>query len=332
MVIARDAQGVEVGRAVGATVWGGVEIREVETFLVLAEELHFGRTAARMRVSVARVSQTVRLLERRVGGALFERTSRRVWLTGLGESLLVELRPAFAELDRSLAAAAGRARGLAERLRIGHIVTVENVPRLGELIAEFERRCPSTRVRRLRFDLLDYVGSLHRDEVDVWFTWWPTPAPDGDPAAGLRCGPPISTRGRSLLVGRDHPLAGRTWIGLADLVEHPVMAMPKQGPALFRERWIPPTAPNGAPIAVVDMEWPGHFHELPPILERGEVGWLTIEGFLDTVSMPRTVVAVPVRDAPRFGLVPWWLADRETPTIRAFLEVAEDLERMPAGR
>jgi len=315
-----------------ATVWGGVEIREVETFLVLAEELHFGRTAARMRVSVARVSQTVRRLERRVGGALFERTSRRVWLTGLGESLLVELRPAVAELDRCLATAAGRARGLGELLRIGNIVTVENVPRLGELVEEFERRFPTTAVRRLRFDLLSYVESLRDGEVDVWFTWWPGPEPDGDPAVGLRCGPPISTCGRALLVGLGHPLAGRASIGLADLVEHPVMAMPRHGPALFRERWIPPTAPNGAPLAVADVAWPGHFHELPPILECGEVGWLTIEGFLDTVSMPRTVVAVPVRDAPPFGLIPWWRADRETATVRAFLEVAAEFGPARAAR
>lgn len=305
--------------------WGGVELREVETFLVLARELHFGRTAMAMRVSTARVSQTVRRLERRVGGPLFERTSRRVYLTALGESLLVELGPAFADLERSLAVAAGRARGLAEMLRIGHIVTVENVPTLVEMVGEFERRYPGTTVRRLRFELLDYAEALRRDQVDVWFTWWPGPFPDGDPELGLHCGPAIATSGRALLVGRSHPLAGRTSIGLEDLVEHPVMEVPTRGTALFRDRWIPPSAPSGAPIATVATSWPGHFHELPPILERGECGWLTIDGFLDTVSMPRTVVAVPVRDAPPFGLVPWWRADRETATVRAFVEVIEDV-------
>ncbi len=50
---------------------------ELECFLVLAEELHFGRTADRLRLSRARVSQLIQKLERRVGAPLFTRTSRR---------------------------------------------------------------------------------------------------------------------------------------------------------------------------------------------------------------------------------------------------------------
>jgi DNA-binding transcriptional LysR family regulator len=61
-----------------------VELREIEVFLVLAEELHFGRTAVRLRLSQGRVSQLVRALEREIGGSLFERSSRQVRLTRLG--------------------------------------------------------------------------------------------------------------------------------------------------------------------------------------------------------------------------------------------------------
>jgi DNA-binding transcriptional LysR family regulator len=52
-----------------------MERRLIEIFLTVAEELHFGRTAERLHVSTARVSQTVKQLERRVGVLLFERTS-----------------------------------------------------------------------------------------------------------------------------------------------------------------------------------------------------------------------------------------------------------------
>jgi hypothetical protein len=54
-----------------------VEQRDVEIFLTLAEELHFGRTAERLHVSTARVSQSIAKWERRVGVPLFERTSPR---------------------------------------------------------------------------------------------------------------------------------------------------------------------------------------------------------------------------------------------------------------
>ena len=68
--------------------WEHVELREVRVFLVLCDELHFGRTADRMHLSQTRVSQLVRLLERKLGAQLFERTSRRVALTPAGRTQL----------------------------------------------------------------------------------------------------------------------------------------------------------------------------------------------------------------------------------------------------
>jgi DNA-binding transcriptional LysR family regulator len=70
----------------------GAARHELEAFLTLAEELHFGRTAARLHVSTARISQTIRSLELRVGVRLFERTSRRVSLLPVGQQLLEDLR------------------------------------------------------------------------------------------------------------------------------------------------------------------------------------------------------------------------------------------------
>jgi hypothetical protein len=70
-----------------------VELREIEVFLTLAEELHFGRTAERLHLTSSRVSQVVRSLETRLGGALFERTSRRVRFTPLGKQLQRTVHP-----------------------------------------------------------------------------------------------------------------------------------------------------------------------------------------------------------------------------------------------
>ncbi|MGH3486399.1 MAG: LysR family transcriptional regulator [Actinopolymorphaceae bacterium] len=64
-----------------------MELRDIEIFLTLAEELHFGRTAARLHVTTARVSQAVKKQERHIGGALFDRTNRAVKLTPLGVQL-----------------------------------------------------------------------------------------------------------------------------------------------------------------------------------------------------------------------------------------------------
>src|SRR5438874_2574790 len=79
-----------------------MDTAEIEVFLMLAEELHFGRTAERLRLPQPRVSRLVAALERRAGGALFERTSRRVRLTPLGQQLASQLRPAYAQLTAAL--------------------------------------------------------------------------------------------------------------------------------------------------------------------------------------------------------------------------------------
>lgn len=77
---------------------GSVELRDIQIFLALAEELHFGRTAERLRVSQARVSQSIKQQERRTGGALFERTSRSVRLNPLGERLRDRLDAGYREI------------------------------------------------------------------------------------------------------------------------------------------------------------------------------------------------------------------------------------------
>ena len=82
--------------------WSTVELRELRIFLTLVEELHFGRTAERLGVSQPTVSEAVRALEARLGGKLFERTSRRVRLTSLGQELERQVRPACETLDQAL--------------------------------------------------------------------------------------------------------------------------------------------------------------------------------------------------------------------------------------
>jgi hypothetical protein len=90
----------------------GVELRQLEYALAVAEELHFGRAAARMHVTQQSVSEQVRRLERELGAPLFTRTSRRVALTSLGEAFLPEarqvVRAAAHALDAGRHAAQGR--------------------------------------------------------------------------------------------------------------------------------------------------------------------------------------------------------------------------------
>jgi len=89
-----------------------VELRDIEVFLTLAEELHFGRTAERLHVTPARVSQAIKKQERAIGAALFERTSRVVRLTPAGERLRDDLEPGYRRLWAGLRATSELAGGM----------------------------------------------------------------------------------------------------------------------------------------------------------------------------------------------------------------------------
>jgi DNA-binding transcriptional LysR family regulator len=97
-----------------------LELRDIEIFLALAEELHFGRTAERLHVSPARVSQAIKKQERLIGVELFVRTSRSVLLTPAGERLRDELAPGHRQIQAATTSAAAAARGIGGELRVGY--------------------------------------------------------------------------------------------------------------------------------------------------------------------------------------------------------------------
>ena len=117
----------------------------VEVFLSVAQHRSFRRAAAELGVTPSAVSQTVRVLEARIGATLFIRTTRNVGLTEAGERFLSRAKPAFEEL----VAASDVARGLGQRpaglLRLS--VPRAVVPILLEpLIASFCQAYPEVEV------------------------------------------------------------------------------------------------------------------------------------------------------------------------------------------
>ena len=97
---------------------------QVEAFLALADELHFGRAAERLHVSQPRVSRLIASLERQAGGKLFERTSRKVTLTPLGQQFQAELQPGHEQMRAALDHARRSTRATAGHLRLGTLVTI----------------------------------------------------------------------------------------------------------------------------------------------------------------------------------------------------------------
>jgi DNA-binding transcriptional LysR family regulator len=155
-----------------------VDLRELRLFLVLAEELHFGRTAERLGLTASRVSQTLRALERKLGDQrLFRRTSRVVELTESGRALHAELVPAVAGLDRVLRTAAFRGRGPGV-VRVGLLNAASGVDLLSRAIECFEAMYAGATVQLITTPFDDRLGPLRRREVDLAVTPLPIEQPD----------------------------------------------------------------------------------------------------------------------------------------------------------
>ncbi len=218
-----------------------MDLSQVEAFVAVAEELHFGRAAERLNLSQPRVSRLVAALECDIGGALFERTSRRVRLTPLGVQLRDGLGPARAGLKAVFSDARAAARGKIGPLRIG-VTETSGGEAVTRLIKRFEPVCPGVAVTVHGVAGFDPFGPLRAHEIDVLVNWLAVDEPD------MTCGPIIAYRERVLAVSLDHPLATRRSVSIEELAQYEVVNVPPPFPRALYDALVPPRTPAGRTI------------------------------------------------------------------------------------
>jgi DNA-binding transcriptional LysR family regulator len=272
-----------------------VDMAQAEAFLAVAEELHFGRAAGRLHVSQPRVSRLIAALERQVGGALFERTSRRVNLTPLGEQFRGELSTAYAQLQAALDHAKRAAREAAGQLRIGFTNTTEG-PALSRLVAVFEARHPGSQATLQEVPVTDAYAALRAGEIDVLVHWLVVHEPDLTP------GPAIDCQDRVVAVAVSHPLAGQETVSVEDLAGQPVVRPPAAFPPALWEALVPANTPSGMPIPQAHEA--RSLHEVWAMVARGLIVHPTVAS---TAQLLRRddIVLIPISDLPpiRLGLI-----------------------------
>ncbi len=191
-----------------------LDLKTLKCFVVLAEELHFGRAAERLHISQPPLSLKIRALEAALGLQLFQRSSRRVELTHSGQILLTEARRVLHDAEQLVKLAASLGLGEAGTLAIGFnaLLAYRMMP---QLVSAFSERYPKVKVTLHEMVSSEQVAALVDHQIDVGL---------------LR--PPLPTGFRSLSLGSEemvvflparHPLAAQETIALASLAGEPML-------------------------------------------------------------------------------------------------------------
>jgi DNA-binding transcriptional LysR family regulator len=300
--------------------WQTVDLREVRVFLTLAEELHFGRTAERLRVTPSRVSQSLRSLEHKLGAQLVHRTSRRVQLTPFGERFLADVQPPYDQLAGVLERANAAARSLEGTLRLGLFSVPASGPQLGEIIGAFEALHPEAKVEVVQLSWHDPFGPLRGNDVDLMASWLPLEQPD------LLVGPILTSQPRVLAVARDHPLAQRDSVDVEELADHRVPQF-EGWPKELQEAVVPTRTPSGRPIPGLRLRvGEGAILDVTLRVARGEFVFPTVVSAVPLMAeLDLAFVRLTGMPPLRSALV--WLRRLRDPKVREFVGVAVDVIR-----
>ena len=286
-----------------------LDVRELECFLILADELHFGRTAERLYLSQSRVSQLLQSLERRIGGPLFERTSRRVALTPLGKEFLTSLRPAYAALERVVENAREYAAAAKGTIRIGFQGAASD--EILSAVSAFQSRNPNCLISVCELPLNDPFGGLRRRMIDAAVVLLPVAEDD------LVVGPVFSRHPQTLAVSKRHRLAERTSIDAEQLAGETLIAYSAPAPGYWRQAQAPTQTPSGALI-----------HRGPEVatLQEGlsliaaDRGAMLICRSTAANNHREDITMIPVTDLPDSALALVWRRGEQTPSVEAFAE------------
>jgi DNA-binding transcriptional LysR family regulator len=275
-----------------------LETRELEYFLAVADELHFGRAAVRLSIAQPALSKAVRRIETRLGVALFVRSSRHVELTAAGRALQEHDRHALNAVDAAVRHARNAGSSQAHLRFV--LKPGGDGGLLSGLVAAYAARPDARPVDILFSGPTDRADFLLDGRADVGLLFAPF-----DPLDGLAY-ERLYTEDRVLIVPAAHRLAERASVRLADLAGEPL------------PQWNGVSAEEGAGAEVPDVVQMLH------LISAGRMVGMLPRSLVP--ALPPGLVRLPVADAAPSHLVVAWNARDSRPLVASFVAAALTLK------
>ncbi len=286
-----------------------IEIRHLRYFLAVAETLHFSKAATQLGMAQPPLSQQIRSLERILGYPLFERTTRGVRLTKVGQYFRECARNIVTKIQDDVEMARRLGSGQEGVLTVGFSgsVMLTTLPRA---IERYRRLYPRVELRLRELYTAEQIPSLLDGTLDLGFLR------DGEPRDGLVIEPILREQFIAVLPAR-HKLAGRVTIHPRDLRDEPfVLFARRMGPLAFDRTLACCEAEGFRPNVVQEApQWP----TLVRLVAAGSgisLAPACVAGF----AMPGVVyrkLRSPFRSSVDIGLKP----KLDNPAVEAFLSI-----------
>ncbi|MEH0822749.1 MULTISPECIES: LysR family transcriptional regulator [unclassified Micromonospora] len=286
-------------------------LHQLRLFLVLAEELHFGRAAQRLFLSQPALSQQIRALEDRLDVNLLHRSSRQVQLTLAGQALLPKARDSVDAMTRLQDLAAAYSRTTQGKLRIGAIGGEAFMPYATAILTELSTQHPAITVEIRSVHFVEQVYALPRGDVDAAFLRPPLPP-------GLRS-LHLSTEPRVACLPADDPLVTQAPLTLAQLSDRVMVDVPIPELRQWWDFWTVNPRPDGSAVRYGPIA--GDMEVLLSAVARGQaIAFLPAEA--RHAYTRRGVAYVDVIDLPPSTAALAWLPRRDNPALTALLQAA----------
>jgi DNA-binding transcriptional LysR family regulator len=193
--------------------------RSLQLFLVLAEELHFGRAAARLNMSQPPLSKHIQRMEEELGVRLFERDQRNVRITSAGAAFVRQANQLLAQSARAVRAIQQIARGETGQIRIGFVAAAIFL-KIDRLFQSIEQQVPGIEIMWQEMSTSEQVEAVALDRIDL----------------GIAQRPQVSDMMGSQMVAsvplvaalpENHPLAQEAGVHLWQLAKDPFIMLPR---------------------------------------------------------------------------------------------------------
>lgn len=291
-----------------------IDIRQLRYFQAVAEELHFGRAAARLAIAQPALSRQIQALEQELGTPLLRRTQRRVELLPAGALLLERSRAIQQELARTLADVRRTGTGELGKLSLGFIHS-STYGLLPSVIRRFRQLYPGIELELHELPITSQHAALLRGTIDLGLLRIQPAPPELEVV-------PVLPDPFVLAVPAKHPLAGRTRVRLKDVAGEPFVMFSKQDAPLLHERVQAMCEHAGFQPNVVQRAT--QLHTMVGLVGGG-LGIAVVPASARNLH-PRQVRFVQLSDkAEPVHIALGWRRGHETPAIQSFRKVTQEV-------